>query len=200
MTPRPGSFHRDEQPDWALWVLDHGLPELPAQLAVDECVPVSRWLGPDIAAVTTVTRYVDDEGDEWVDDDTMFFLRSAHGWEQDGGSGGAGAPVVDDDAYASNRGVFGDRPLAPDQVVMEPSVWSGGRDWSAVAVIGLAGSNAAVGEVEQAGQVVRAPLEAPVGMFVIAFRGEQPAVVRVLDATGKILDAIQVGPTGPPSW
>ena len=42
---KPASYDEDLMTDWSLWVLDHGLPDIPAAVAVGESVPVARWAG-----------------------------------------------------------------------------------------------------------------------------------------------------------
>lgn len=54
--------------DLGTWVLDHGLPLLPAKLDVDETIATARWAGEEYGAVLFVSRYIDEEQAEFAID------------------------------------------------------------------------------------------------------------------------------------
>ena len=58
------------------------------------------------------------------------------------------------------------------------------------ALWGEVGSEAAVAEVEQFGEMTRRPVEAPAGLYVVSAALEAPFTVRVLDADGLVLAEI----------
>ena len=79
--------------EWSLWVLDHGLPELPEGVANGESVPVARWVGPEFAAVLHVYFRPGDEGDPddaaSLETETEVSRRTGVRWEDSRGSGGS---------------------------------------------------------------------------------------------------------------
>jgi hypothetical protein len=77
---RPPSFDAEWMSDWSEWVLDHGLPPLPAVLGDDDAVPIARWAGPRFGAVLHVTRHWEDEDTpDGVDSEVEVFRRTADG-------------------------------------------------------------------------------------------------------------------------
>jgi hypothetical protein len=178
---RPESFDAELQERWSRWVLVHGLPELPGtELAVGQSVPVSYWVGPTTAAVAHIGRV-------WYDDiqqaDTYltldFFYRVDGQWINAGDGGGG----WDDEA-----------PLARIRVAPRHA----DVDWVAfgvgcMAVYGPVGSEAAIAEVVQGGQVTRRPVDSAVGLLVVCGEsgdGAPPFTVRVLDAREQVLAEI----------
>lgn len=88
---QPGSFDEELMGDWSLWVLDHGVPELPNTVSVGELVPVAYWVGPAFGAVLHVQwRWGDPEDEDYLISEVEVFLRTPSGWQCSmGGGGGA---------------------------------------------------------------------------------------------------------------
>jgi hypothetical protein len=173
---RPQSFdvfeHREA---WDLWVLDHGLPDLPSALRVGESVPIARWSGPVYGAVLSVSRDEDEDG-EFVDANVVTYRRTPSGWEAASGEGGGSWY---DDALV--------RPDLPPRLAAVPHFHHSSGEWSCAAAYGVAGVEAATVEVQVGGTVTTARMESPVGAFVVAADGTAPAVVRVRDTKGELL-------------
>ncbi len=68
---------------------------------------------------------------------------------------------------------------------------TGGDDWYACAIDGIAGTNAATVEVEQDNDVVSTPVESPLGAFVVAVEASSTSVIRVRAADGRVLDKMR---------
>jgi hypothetical protein len=158
---RPASFDADLSRQWSRWVLEHGLPQLPApDLAIGESVPVAYRIGPDTAAVLHISRTLDD-GAQAVRTDTDVDLFSlVDGVWVEWGGGGAGG---------SNDSPLARIDVPPDHVDLSGTVAAGGER-GCKALWGEVGVSAAVAEVEQAGRVTRRPVEAPIGAFVVCAR------------------------------
>ena len=84
----PTSFDRSLTTAWSLWVLDHELPDLPADVGPDESVPVACWAGATCAVVLHVRR----EGNAYVDAFDLF-VRGPEGWEPQEVGGGSDRPA-----------------------------------------------------------------------------------------------------------
>jgi hypothetical protein len=176
---RPPSFAEDRLGDWGLWVLEHGLPDLPEAVRVGESVPVARWVGPSRAAVVHVgwSRTADDDDDELGDDVEMFY-RDGPGWASFSGMGGGGwfdPPLV--------RPRMGARQAH----IAERSGASEVTGMSCETCVGFAGLEATTIELADREGITRMLLESPLGVFVVATEGGVPAVVRVLDADDVVL-------------
>jgi hypothetical protein len=160
------------------WVLDHGLLPLPDTLTDDELVPIARWAGARFGAVLYVSRYWDEEdGEDRLDSEIEVFRRTGKGWESSNGGGGGGwfDPPFE-------------RPgLGPREVIGGHEHGSGGPEWSCCSVDGVAGEDAVWVEVVDAAGVERQPIESPFGAFIACSDGDEPATVRILDASEAVL-------------
>ena len=185
---RPLSFAADLD-DWGPWVLVNGLPKLPEAVGEGEAVPVALWVGTKWAATMHLVyrRPDDDDPDDEPSLDTQeqAFYRRGDEWEAAGGDGGANwwpglgltpAPLGPRDAFADGFGGY----ACPD--------------WSAGVVSGVAGSAAAMVEVETADGIESAPFTSPVGAWIVAFDALLGATVRVRDVHGGILCEKHVEP------
>ncbi len=86
----PRSFDEDAASEWAEWVLDHGLPELPETVRVGDSVPIAYWAGPKYGAVVTVEwSWSDDHTDDYPAFEVETFRRTGDGWEPSGMTSGA---------------------------------------------------------------------------------------------------------------
>ena len=100
-TDPPSSFHYEFSDEWAIWVLDHGLPELPVKLGDDDDVPIAYWAGPRCGSVLFRSWYEDCEPSEEpaaereVNTEHYSYWRTSDGWEATGGGGGTGGPLAD---------------------------------------------------------------------------------------------------------
>ena len=180
---RPESFDADLAGQWSRWVLDHGLPEVPAsKLRVGESVPVAYWVGPSTAVVLHIRRVLDeDEESPRTETDIDLFCLVDGSWETCGGGGGgwpdesplAVLAVAPNhvDLGGMNSGVVGDRGCR--------ALW------------GSVGIEAVMAEVMQAGHVTRRPVEAPVGAFVVCGEYTEPFTARVWNARGDVLAEVR---------
>jgi hypothetical protein len=179
--PRPESFAEGLSSDWELWVLDHGLPDLPDRLEPGEAVPVAYWRGPLWAAVLEL-GYMEPEPEDddgpYLDSDAGGFRWSDGDWEPSNGRGGVGW----------SGGVELRRPsVEPEEVVL----YGTGRnpsyegDWACGVAEGVCGDAITVIELEQDGERFSKAVDSPVGAWIVAFDAQRPAVVRL-----KAADAI----------
>jgi hypothetical protein len=170
--------------DWSVWVLEHGLPDLPAVLGIGDVIPVARWIGPDLGGVLYVRHLAwgeptDDDYEVETDGDAEVLRRVDGSWEPPNGSGGGGwiDPPFQRPADLGPREVdvwhFGSRG-APDS-------------WTGVYLYGITGTEATSVEVIDATGTVRNPIESPFGAFIACADGSAKAVLRVLDAEEQVL-------------
>jgi hypothetical protein len=182
----------DHPIDLGAWVLDHGLPALPPELDTDEAVAIARWSGEEYGAVLYVSSYVDEEeGESGVDTDVQTYRRVGGSWVASEGSGGGG---------------WFDQPFErPDigenyAAVLHVHSMHGPTE-SYCAAYGVAGRGAAFVEVLTATGSAVAPLDSPVGAFVVAADGGVEAFVRVLDSDQRVLTEKRFAPAMPaPTW
>ena len=179
-TPPP-----DDPVELGIWVLDDGLPPLPLELKIGETVPIARWSGQEYGAVLFVSWYLDDEeGESSVDADVQTYRRFRGVWVPSEGSGG---------------GSWFDEPLKRPDVPDEYAAvghyhFTHGATGSCCAAYGVAGRGAAFVEVVTPAGSTVAPLDSPVGAFVVAADGERDAVVRVLTADYRVLTEQRFAP------
>jgi hypothetical protein len=196
----PRSFHQDEE--WGPWVLEHGVPSLPAAVGVDEAVPVARWISGRWAAIVYL-RYCEpdpdpdpdpepdpefDPDEASLETDAQSYRRVDGAWEMTESSGGTswwGGLELVRPAFVGAREAFG-MGLA--------SSWEGGRSYSVVE--GIAGSDATSVEIEQGGRVERCELDSSMGVWVAAFDGHLAATVRVRAGDLTIFEEI----VSPETW
>jgi len=192
---RPATFDADRSEAWSAWVLDHGLPELPgSNLAVGQSVPVSFWAGPTAGAVIHVRRVFDERHEAPVIETEIDQLLRVEGrWRPEMSSGGS---WPDDPPLARIQ-------VPPTFVALDGSGGSEYLGQGTKALWGRLGTDAAVAKVHQAGQVVRRPVEAPVGLFVVCADVSDAFTLRVLGVDGRVLAEIQEpagrGGSPPPS-
>lgn len=194
-TDRPPSF--GEEHDWNYWVLDNGLPDLPARIEVGEIVPIARWAGQRFGAVMHLWWNLPDEDDDedyepFLDTEVELFRRLPDGWEQATGSGG------------SDWGL--DPPLArpdlpPRHAQLFGQTCAGGVSWYCCASEGFAGLEAATVEVADSDGVTKSPIESPIGVFLVAMDGTRGGVVTVRDGMGEVLmEEVVEGHQLAPGW
>lgn len=187
---RPVDFSNANSDTWARWVLEHGLPDLPETIDMDESVPVAYWRGDTIAAVLFVRRWLDGRPDDLLPDekwdeeeltdmDAGLFKLVNGEWTPFGGGGGnwhceaaLTAPVLGPDEF-SLSGMYG----AGD----EKSQW--------LAIYGYLGENIAYLEVEQDGAIRRRPADAPLRAAVVALES-RPFTVRGLAKDGTEIGSV----------
>ncbi len=168
----PDSFDEERMTEWSEWGLDHGLPPLPTELGRDESVPVARWVGPRFAAVMHVQWWRSDQPDEpdELENESELFIRRGGRWEVSSGSGGSGwydPPFQRPD-------------IPPNEVWFDGELGTGGDDWYAYAIDGIAGTDATTVEVEDADGRTTMPIESPLGAFLVALDPRRPATIRGL--------------------
>ena len=187
---RPVDFSIEYSEDWARWVLDQGLPELPEHIGLDESVPVAYWRGDRIAAVLFVRRWFDARPHELLPDEDCDeqertdldadLFRLVHGEWTPFGSGGANwhceealtAPVLDPNEF-SLSGMYG----------------AGDQDGQVLAIYGYLGEHIAYLEVEQDGTTRRHTVDAPLRAAVVALES-RPFTVRGLAEDGTVIGSI----------
>jgi hypothetical protein len=172
---RPDSFDDDRRLEWGVWVLDHGLPELPAELVEGQQVPVARWAGAEFGAVLLVgtcshDRYCKPE--LHLATDMIRYRRAADSWQPARVSGGT-------DWHNTSTAL---PRVDPSSVDFFDSHHGGSSGWDCLAVSGLVGTEAAWIELTENDTVTRTPIEAPTGAFVVACT--RPATIAVLTADG----------------
>ena len=178
---RPESFDENLSADWSIWVLDEGLPELPAVVARGESLPLARWAGPRFGAVLHVQWMWSPDPVEAPSDylatTVQVLYRRGAAWELAGGEGGGlwdapnlwAPPVRSSDVYFSGLSC------------------SGGDGWYCCGAYGFAGSAAHFIEVVDTDGVTRLPAELAHSAFVVAFDGTAGATVKVLDSSQVLL-------------
>lgn len=171
---QPPSFHYENTGDWAMWVLDHGLPMLPEELGEDDEVPIAYWAGPAFGSVLFRSWWSSAEGEVRegeadVNDEHYSYVRTEEGWEPTGASGGTAGPE--------------DNPLRPRPRVERLASFGG--EWQEGPVRGLTGvvgSAARFIELIDSHGRTRRPVEAPLGWVVVCFDASEEVTIRVLDA------------------
>jgi hypothetical protein len=184
----PPSFADDFMWDWCEWVLDRGLPELPATIAVGEAVPIARWVG-DFAAVLIVSCYVGGQSDEDTDEDpdadpdqpiydldTYCFRRMDGRWEPADGISGSNWPL---EASLSPM----DLPARRAQIYS--TMTTGGLGWACIAFEYTAGTAASAVELTIDGHTTVHPVEAPLSVGVVCAPWLRQVTVRLLTETGE---------------
>jgi hypothetical protein len=180
----PTSFAEDLMTDWGLWVLDHGLPELPATVEIGESVPVARWVGPRFASVLHVQwMWSDDHHRDYLASEVEVFVRTASGWDASDAIGGTSwfDPPLQRPSW-----------VGPRDARIVGQHCSGSSGWSCRAVYGLAGDEAAFIEVIDARGVIRRPFDSAEGAFVACSDATETAEVRVLARDGTALTVTAV--------
>lgn len=162
---------------------DLPFPPLPDDVDEDdEPVVIARWAGPRWGALLYVINngFDEDLGEVTVDLDATSFRRLPDGWEESSGSGGGGWWTADRPLLRP--------PELPARTWQLHHFHSGPDDgWHAAWAYAVAAAEAAWVEVTDVDGTVRRPLEAPLGYFVIAWNGDGPAAVEVLDHVGNSL-------------
>jgi hypothetical protein len=130
---RPASFADEWMSEWSEWVLDHGLPDLPAEVAGGDAVPVAYWAGPLVGAVLHRWRRSGDElADDEVGEEVQHFRRTSHGWEEANGQGGSGGgidPLLQRLAFPADYAFVGGETSTLDGHWSCSSIEGGARGW-----------------------------------------------------------------------
>ena len=181
---QPPSFHYEYSDDWATWVLDHGLPELPRTLGDEDEVPIAYWAGPVVGAVLFCSWRADCEEDtpteapREIDNVHYSYVRTGTGWEPTGASGGTGGPE--------------DKPMQPPVLPHRLAYFGGGFQESGPpgsvrGRTGMVGGSARTIELVDRHGTTRRPVEAPLGWVIVCFDPEDEVTIRVLDDQGETL-------------
>jgi hypothetical protein len=171
----PASFDEELMDDWSLWVLDHGLPQLPDRVRIGESVPVAFWAGPRVGAVVHILATADDpqvgEPDRF-DTEVTCFRRIDDRWEAANARGGTDWPPG-----ASLAGI----QVAREFVGFGGEMTASGDGPTCTAIDGVVGDDAQWIEVSDITGTVRRPVEAPIGVVVVAVSDLRPVAIRILD-------------------
>lgn len=165
--------------DWSIWVLDHGLPDLPQGVELGASVPVARWVGPRFAAVCHLQWMWSHRHDhDYLATETQLLHRTAGEWEVAGGTGGSDWPF--DPPLR--------RPISPPSYAqLGGRTCAGEEGWYCCALEGLAGLDAAVVRVSDMDGVTQQVVDSPLGVLIAAVDASVPAIVTVLDGGGSVL-------------
>jgi hypothetical protein len=157
---------------WSVWVLDHGLPELPERVELGQSVPVARWAGRRFGAVLHLQwNWSEDHEDDYLATEVELFRRIDGGWAAASGGGGSDWPF---------------EPPLTRPVIPLPQLSSGGETapedwgWSVIAFDGLSGTDAVAVEVSDQDGITREAIYSPLGIVLAAFDATKPATVRVI--------------------
>jgi hypothetical protein len=185
---RPSSFAAELAWEWGHWVIDHGLPALPSDLAPGESVPVAWWRGPAVAAVLHIYRRdpsVDDDEGPQLETDVQVMRRLDDRWVDVDGGGGTNW----------SAGVVLEAPDLPlDAVHHGTFEFRHSTEWAVAAWDGVVGIDADGVAVEQDGRRHQQPIDSPLRAFVVAFDALLPARVQVISRSGDLLlDATSAG-------
>ena len=174
---QPSSFSVDLADEWAVWVLNHRLPDLPNDLATAESIPVAFWAGPRFGAVRRISRF-DDDDRSGLDDDVDLFERTGTGWESLGASGCGSW---------SSTPAFRPHVVADRVASIEGSVGCVAGEVACIALELVVGSAAAVIQLNDSDGVSRREIHAPMGVAVVCTDATRPAIMRILDRDGATL-------------
>ena len=178
---QPRGFDARSGRMWDEWVLDNGLPELPAGLMEGQSVPIAYWSGPECGAVVSLIDCDHDPycgPEEHYVTDVRCFRRLADSWEVARGSTGT----------EWEGGVSTHVELPDDHVTFDGPCMTTGWDfeWCCFTVTGFAGRDAVWIELIQPGMTIRRPINSPTGLFVVALSAVRPAEIIVLDADREV--------------
>lgn len=163
-------------------LLDAPVAPLPDDVEEGEGVVIARWAGPRWGALLyVINNGLDEElGEVAVDLDATSFRRVSGGWQESSSSGGGGW-------WTTEKPLLRRPEIAPRTWALH-HFHSGPDDgWHAPWAYGVASAEVAWVEVTDIDGAVRRSLEAPLGYFVVAWNGEGPATVELLDAGGSSL-------------
>lgn len=175
--PRPANFCDEFWGDWGPWVLEHGIPVLPAQAAEDESYPVARWIATEWAAVLHLSyRSADGDDPASLETDDQAFRRVRGEWQELNGGGGTN--------WFDGLELARPSAIGPDEAHAICEGWVGAADYVCGIVQGVAGINAANILVEQNGTISEGPVDSPLGAWIVAFDGARPVRIVIRSSAG----------------
>ena len=187
----PPSFHYDYSDDWAMWVLDHGLPAMPEALGDDDEVPIAYWRGDRFATVLFRSwASISEDEQEPVDrpdvyDDHYSLVLTETGWEPITAGGGAGGPLRDPMV----------RPVLPADTASFGGDWLQGDDKGSVrGLTGTVGERARYIAVQDRYGMTRHPVEAPLAAIIVCWDATRDVTITILDAEDEVLGQTQRHP------
>ena len=200
----PESFDEQWMTDWSIWVLDHGLPEMPDTVEIGWSVPVARWVGDSVGAVLHVQwQWTEDHAEEQPDRSLSLVQRQpadfliseveilagmSGKWQNPTGSGGTGwidPPLARPERVGDRHiGVFG---LHGD-AVGDPAV-----RWATI--YGVTAPPITYLRVSVDSADIRYPIESPTGAWIVGYRArpdfvESDVIVEGYDAAGQVVDRV----------
>ncbi len=177
----PPSFDEEWATDWSIWVLDHGLPELPATVVPGQSVPVAYWAGPRFGGVLHVRwSWSRHHRDDQLQSEVEPFRRVERAWRPTGARGGSGwydPPLA--------RLDLGPREAFTGGMYTQNHATEG--PMGICMIDGVAGTDGAWVEIATAAGEVRRPLDSPIGAFVAVTNLGRAATLRILDKEGATL-------------
>jgi hypothetical protein len=177
---KPASYDEDLMTDWSLCVLDHGLPDMPAAVAVGESVPVARWAGPRLGAVLHLQwSWSHDHENDYLATQIEVFRRTADAsWDVANIIGGSDWPPD----WPLRR-----RNVTPDYAYFSGQLCFREGSWCSCVFDGTVGVNAVYLEVLDVDGTTRFPIDSPLRVVLAAVDGNKPARIRVLTSDGQVL-------------
>jgi len=168
---------RTDIADWAVHVLEQGLPPLPAHLERGETVPAAVWRGDDVGGVLFVRLWQDGRPDSEV----ALARRGADGsWEVPSWGGG---PWVDDPLVRPADGWDG----AAVVWLHHSGQFTQGETDGVRAQAGAAAEGIAAVRVEQADRTWSVPVDSPCGAFIVVMDSLRPARLCAVDERGEVV-------------
>ena len=180
---QPRSFDDQLITEWSLWVLDHGLPSLPERIEFGQSIPVACWAGPLVGAVLHIQATAADpdfDEPERFDTEIECFRRVDGQWNVANATGGTDLPP---------GATLARIEAAPGYVGFGGEMTATGDGPACTAVDGVVGIDARWIEVTDRGEVIRRPIEAPLGIVVVGVADHRPVTIRVLDHDNQELGA-----------
>jgi hypothetical protein len=159
---------------WAVQVLEHGLPPLPAELERGQTVPAAVWRGDQAGGVLFVRLWKNGQPDSEI----AIARRGADGsWEVPSWGGG---PWVDDPMMRPADGWDGDAVAW----LHHSGQFTQGDNDGMRAQAGAAAEGIAAIRVEQAGRTWSVPVDSPCGAFIVVMDSLRPARLCAIDEHG----------------
>ena len=184
MSASPPSFDEELMTEWSMWVLDHGVPDLPEAVAAGDSIPVARWAGRRFGAVMHLQWCGGDPDTRYLGTETELFRRTSDGWTALSGGGGTNWPF--DPPLV--------RPSMPASAAfLGGSTCSGDDDGLVCAHDGLVGIDGAeVVVADEDGRLERQPIDSPLGIVLVAVSGSERTTVTVLASSGEELMTVML--------
>jgi len=180
---RPSDFCASNTTKWDRWVIENGLPTVPARMRPGLAVPIARWIDEERCLVLHVMDCIHDQecssSDVHFVTDLRRFVKRGKEWERLPVSGGG------DWLYGDSL-----RLNIPDARAYFTDDGFGEVRWLGATVGSLEGSSgrhaASVNLYFESETITRA-IDAPNGVFVVGFGAVRPHTIEVVGGDGSVL-------------